>query len=424
MFPKMDISTLAIHADDALAATADVAPPIHVSTTYRYPGGHGHKYREVSPDEYVTAKDQTGEPGYYVYSRHASPTSTRLEQTLSVILSPAVAAPSPDDRLQPLHPTVTYSSGQSAFHAALVHFRPKTLSIGTCYHGCRRCAELFSSLTGMRILPLDCPAEELSPGDLIHVETPMNPYGTAVSIAALAEKAHSRGAFLMVDSTFAPPPLQDPFAFGADVVMHSSTKYIGGHSDLLGGVLVIRHDYDGIPHNGARIACKLMHERVLLGGVMGSLEGWLGLRSTRTLGLRVTRASASAANLVKWLHSLTSSDPNCPIEKVHHASIQHLDDSSVTEWLSNQMPNGYGPVFAITMRNPWMARHLPSKLTLFHHATSLGGVESLIEWRAMSDARADERLLRVSVGCEDWSDLKADLERGLKEVQGFQEEKS
>lgn len=270
----------------------------------------------------------------------------------------------------------------------------------------------------MRIVPLDCPVEDLSPGDLIHLETPINPNGTAISIAALAEKAHSRGAFLLVDSTFAPPPLQDPFAHGADVVMHSSTKYIGGHSDLLGGVLCVRNDYGGIVDNGAKIANKLRHERVLLGGVMGSLEGWLGLRSLRTLDLRVSRASESATNLATWLSS-TITDSS-PVAEVHHASLQAKSDPKVKEWLEKQMPNGYGPVFAIIMRNKKMARWLPSKLELFHHATSLGGVESLIEWRAMSDDRADERLLRVSVGCEDWKDLKADLERALKEVGGLE----
>ena len=271
----------------------------------------------------------------------------------------------------------------------------------------------------MRILPLDCPAEQLSAGDLIHVETPVNPYGTAVSISELAAKAHPRGAYLMVDSTFAPPPLQDPFSLGADVVMHSCTKYIGGHSDLLGGLLAIRHDYDNTPNNGAEIAHKLRTERLLLGAVMGSLEGWLGLRSIRTLSLRITKASNNATKLVEWLHSLSSSSAS-PISKVHHASLQISSDATSSSWLPKQMTNGYGPVFALTMRTAKMARHLPSKLALFHHATSLGGVESLIEWRALSDASADERLLRVSVGCEDWEDLKKDLEKALKEVEGLE----
>ena len=202
--------------------------------------------------------------------------------------------------------------------------------------------------------------------------------------------------------------------------MHSSTKYIGGHSDMLGGVLCVRSDYGGIPNNGAKVAEKLRHERVLIGGIMGSLELWLGLRSLRTLGLRVSRASNSATNLVVWLDSTIT--PTSPVAEVHHASLQAGKNPQDKEWLAKQMPNGFGPVFSIILRNKRMARWLPSKLELFHHATSLGGVESLIEWRAMSDDRADERLLRVSVGCEDWRDLRVDLERGLKEVEGFEEQ--
>ncbi|KAF8419940.1 cystathionine gamma-synthase [Tirmania nivea] len=421
MAQYLDISTLAIHADDSLALTADVAPPIHVSTTYRYPGGQGSI--QGGPDDWVSAKERAAgkeAPNFYVYSRHDSPTSERLEHTLSILLSPAPLSPTADASPYPLHSAVSYASGQSAFHAALVHFRPKTISIGTCYHGCRAMSELFSELTGMRILPLDCPAGELSSGDLIHLETPINPTGTAVSIGALAQKAHSRGAFLLVDSTFAPPPLQDPFAHGADIVMHSSTKYIGGHSDMLGGVLCVRNDYDGVLNNGAKVAEKLRHERVLIGGVMGSLELWLGLRSLRTLGLRVSRASNNATNLVAWLSSTITS--TSPIAEVHHASLQAEKNPGDKEWLMKQMPNGFGPVFSIILRNKRMARWLPSELELFHHATSLGGVESLVEWRAMSDDGADERLLRFSVGCEDWRDLRADLERGLKEVEGLEEQ--
>lgn len=106
------------------------------------------------------------------------------------------------------------------------------------------------------------------------------------------------------------------------------------------------------------------------------------------------------------------------VEKVQHASLQVAD----MEWLRDQMPNGYGPVFAITMKSESLARRLPSKLELFHHATSLGGVESLIEWRAMSDKTVDTRLLRISVGLEHWEDLRDDLMRGFKALR--EEEKN
>ena len=269
----------------------------------------------------------------------------------------------------------------------------------------------------------DWDAAGLGKGDVVHVETPLNPTGEACDLAAFAERAHARGAYLIVDATFAPPPLQDPFAHGADVVMHSGTKYIGGHSDMLCGVLSVQRD---------DWWWALYHERLHLGAVMGSLEGWLGLRSMRTLELRVKRQSDNATELVRRLNlamqgkasSLSGSgreDERIVRETVHsltHASLQALNDPSTVKWLPKQMPNGYGPVFAMSLKTPQMSKRLPSQLALFHHATSLGGVESLIEWRRMSDQGVDERLLRVSVGVEDVEDLWHDLVKGLRGVLG------
>lgn len=241
----------------------------------------------------------------------------------------------------------------------------------------------------------------------MHLETPLNPHGTASSIAAYAARAHAAGALLSIDATFAPPPLQNPFAHGADYVVHSATKYLGGHSDLLGGVLVTQDPV---------VAAQLRDERSLLGSVMGGLEAWLGLRSIRTLELRVERQSASATRLARWLQELTRSDAvvGAVVKAVTHASLQAQEP-----WLAIQMPRGFGPVFAIRMGTREQAKTLPSRLRYFHHATSLGGVESLVEWRAMSDAMVDPTVVRVSVGCEGWEDLRDDLERGLREIAGM-----
>lgn len=207
-----------------------------------------------------------------------------------------------------------------------------------------------------------------------------------------------------MDSTFAPPPLQDPFVQGADYVMHSATKYIGGHSDLLAGVVAVKSEEEAV---------KLRWERMYLGSVMGGLEGWLGLRSIRTLELRVQRQSDSATRLAKWLAGLVESDKEIAsvVARVSHASLQEQEP-----WLLEQMPNGFGPVFTIHTVRGEQAKVLPSRLKWFHHATSLGGVESLVEWRAMSDEFVAKTVVRVSVGCEGWEDLRDDLERGLREV--------
>jgi cystathionine beta-lyase/cystathionine gamma-synthase len=277
----------------------------------------------------------------------------------------------------------------------------------------------MSRLTGLKKIPLDCIAEDLQVGDIVHVETPLNPTGEATDIKAFAKKAHSRGAYLLVDATFAPPPLQNPLALGADIVMHSGTKYLGGHSDMLCGVLAL-------PERHAEWFEQLAQERRYLGNVMGNLEAWLGVRSLRTLGLRVCRQSQSATRLVEWLNGCLQpekaslerdnldSDPadtavvRKVLAKVQHASLQN------GEWLKIQMPNGFGPVFAIHMKNESLARRLPEKLIYFAHATSLGGVESLIEWRAMSDVNVSRRLLRLSTGLEGWEDLRDDLISGFK----------
>jgi cystathionine gamma-synthase len=280
---------------------------------------------------------------------------------------------------------------------------------------------LHTKLYGLTVVPLNdlaaWDAAGLGNGDLVHIETPLNPTGKCVDVAKYAKLAHERGAKLSVDATFGPPPLQDPFAFGADMVMHSGTKYLGGHSDMLCGVLATKDE---------AMWKSLWVERLHLGSIIGSLEGWLGVRSVRTLEVRVERQSASATKLALWIHGCLAGDGGTAEErelvkqsvvKVHHASVQSLDPEN-KEWMSKQMPNGFGPVFALTMQSQLIAKSLPSKLHFFHHATSLGGVESLIEWRRMTDMSIDPRVVRISVGLEGWEDLKMDLLRGMQELSG------
>ncbi|KAI9784207.1 MAG: hypothetical protein M1816_001029 [Peltula sp. TS41687] len=398
---EMSAATQAIHADDHLNATEDVAPPMHVSTTFRYPD---------EPDQLIPHADNEDielHAAKHVYSRDTAPNSTRLEAILSTLLK---------------RRAISYSSGLAAYHAALVLVNPKRISIGDAYHGCLGVVSLQQKLTGMKKLALDCAESELQAGDVIHIETPMNLTGEAVSIQEYADKAHRRGAYLLVDATFGPPGLQDPFQLGADLVLHSGTKYLGGHSDMLCGVLAVQRD------DWCR---RLREERTYLGSMMGSFEGWLGIRSLRTLELRVQRQSRNAESLVQWLQELLRQfrkdrDPSrdamvvgSVMDRVQHASLQEKD----MDWLREQMPNGYGPVFSIWMQEAESARALPSKLRLFNHAASLGGVESLIEWRKMSDPRCDMRLLRISVGVEAWEDLRDDLLQGFAAAQEEMDER-
>ena len=306
---------------------------------------------------------------------------------------------------------MSYATGLAALHAALTLLNPRRISVGEGYHGSHEVISVVSRLSGLQKLSLDCPAEDLNKGDVILLETPINPLGTAFSIEAYAEKAHSRGAYLIVDSTFAPPSLQDPFLWGADIVMHSGSKYFGGHSDLLCGVLATKR---------ADWTKQLFEDRLALGNVLGNMESWLGTRSLRTLEVRVQRASQNSAKLISWLNTALHAPSPAPgseeaivqavLQKMYHASLQD------EPWLQKQMPNGFGPVFSIVLHREEHAKNLPSKLHYFQHATSLGGVESLIEWRALSDPRVDRKLLRVSVGLENWEDLKYDILQAFKSL--------
>ncbi|KAH7328959.1 pyridoxal phosphate-dependent transferase [Stachybotrys elegans] len=387
---SLSLASRLVHADSKISVHRAVAPAMHVSTTFRY---------HDDPNQLIRLSniDETAPQDSHVYSRVSNPNSTRLEAVLSSILG---------------GPALTYTSGLSAFHALLVHLNPRRIAIGGGYHGCHGVIRLVSRLTGLKQLDLDCDDSELGPGDVVHVETPLNPSGEARNLLAYAEKARRVGAYLSVDATFGPPPLQDPFLQGADIVMHSGTKYFGGHSDMLCGVLAVNPKH-------ADWAAQLAQDRLLLGSVMGSLEGWLGVRSLRTLELRVTQQSKTAAALVSWLAGELK-DPSSTVatcvQSIQHASLQE-GAAEEDSWLRKQMPGGYGPVFSIVMKNQDYAKSLPSKLHLFHHATSLGGVESLIEWRAMSDTTVDPCLLRVSIGVEGMEDLKQDIQQALEALQ-------
>ncbi|ODV91465.1 hypothetical protein CANCADRAFT_71349 [Tortispora caseinolytica NRRL Y-17796] len=386
----MDLSldTLGIHADDDVVPyLPDVAPGIHSSTTFHY-SDNPEELRTVKEAGNLAAASDNG----YIYSRVSTRNTDRAEAILESIIG---------------KPTVLYANGLSAFMAALVHLNPKRVAIGQGYHGCHGVLEIFQRLSGkgsdapaVEILPLDCSADQLGPGDVVHLETPVNPTGISFDLAHYAEKAHSRGAFLIVDATFAPPPLQDPFAFGADIVMHSATKYFGGHSDLLAGVLAVKDQ---------ETKAKLTVDRLHLGTIPGSLEVFLLIRSLRTYNMRIEKQSSNALKVVNWLKEAKESG-KYPITKIHHSSLQTED------FVKKQLPNGYGPVFSFELSKLELARALPSKLKLFHHATSLGGVESLIEWRAMTDPNISLTLLRVSIGAEDPNDLIADLKQGLDAI--------
>ncbi|ORY80459.1 putative trans-sulfuration enzyme [Protomyces lactucae-debilis] len=370
-------ATSLIHADDHIESACDVAPPIHMSTTYAY----------TSDNKVQSA----------IYSRLSVPTIERCEAVLHTLLQGSV--------------TVTYASGLSAIMALLCHLHPAQIFLERAehggYHGTLGVAGIISRLNGMKVHHLDT-LDTVTPGkgDVIWLETPLNPTGEVTDIAHYVEIAKKHGAVVCVDSTFAPPPLQNPFEQGADWVMHSATKYFGGHSDLLAGVIAAR------PGLGDAESLKehLIDDRENLGTAMSGQTAWLLLRSLRTFKMRIERQVANGAIVAARMAELVKEGK---LQKVVHGSLQEAEGAA---FVKKQMPGGYSPTFAIYLKNEKQASTFPNKLKLFHHATSLGGVESLAEWRTMSDSQCDRTLVRLSIGVEDAGDLVADIEQALVQV--------
>ena len=220
---------------------------------------------------------------------------------------------------------------------------------------------------------------------LVWVESPTNPNLDVADIERICTAAHEAGAYVVVDNTFATPLLQRALDLGADLVVHSATKYLAGHSDALLGALVTRDD---------QLFTVLKQRRDLLGAVPGTLEAWLAVRGMRTLHLRVERAQANAAELARRLGE--------------HPAVQLV-----------RYP-GFGAIVSVELAAGALAADLlPRKTRLWVHATSLGGVESTLErrrrWKAESSAVPDS-LVRLSVGVEDVEDLWADLSRALDDL--------
>ena len=383
--PPPGSATATLHAD-ALAGKfstdMDVAPPLSLSTTF------------------------TTSDGGHVYSRISSPTRDRAEMLLSAVESTSDTT---------AH-AVLYASGLAATFGALARLLPKRVAISGGYHGTHLVLSQLSRISaGAHCTPMPLPppssvASTLRPGDLLWLETPRNPDCELADIAAYVEAARSVGNVkVVVDGTFAPPPLQYPLSLGADMVMHATTKGLCGHSDAVGGAVCVSDE---------GLAQELRSDRTALGSTPGSLEVWLLQRSLRTLHLRVKQQSESAAALAEWLHRAVVNEAGHPlagrIASVRHPSLPSDPSHAVAK---KQMADGlYGGCFAMELTTEGAARALPQALTYFRDATSLGGVESLIEWRRKYDDAISPTLLRVSVGLEDVEELKRDLQEAVLSV--------
>ncbi|AUI49766.1 cystathionine gamma-synthase [Arthrobacter crystallopoietes] len=240
----------------------------------------------------------------------------------------------------------------------------------------------------------------------VWVETPSNPMMKVTDIAALAEVAHGAGALLVVDNTFASPYLQNPLALGADIVVHSTTKYIGGHSDVVGGAVVLNDD---------ELAEKIGFIQFAVGAVSAPLDAFLTTRGLKTLGVRMDRHSANAQAVAEWLQGRPE------VEAVYYPGLPDHPDHE----LAKKQMRGFGGMVSVSFKGgEAAARKVAENTTIFTLAESLGGIESLVNYPSEmthasvkgTELEVPANLIRLSVGIEDTEDLIADLEQAFKQL--------
>ena len=360
-------------------ATKAISPPIHTSTTF------------------VRDEDNQYRNGR-VYARDHNPSFDQAEAVLCALEKGAHAA--------------LFSSGMAAATATFLALKPGNHVIApkVMYWSLRNWLANFATQWGLQVEFIDMSnLDELKRSmrfgktKLVWIETPANPLWTVTDIAAAAEITHAGGAMLAVDSTTASPVLTRPLTLGADIVMHSATKYLNGHSDLIAGALIASAD--------SEYWTRIKSVRAQLGGTMGSFEAWLLLRGMRTLFLRVEAACRSAERVADFFsdHSLVS--------EVLYPGLKDFVGHDIA---ARQMQGGFGGMLSIRVKaGEAAAIATAAEVEIWKRATSLGGVESLIEHRASVEGAGTPvptDLLRLSVGIENVDDLIEDLDQAL--IQG------
>lgn len=375
MGPELHPETVSVHVgNEPDDATGAVAPPIHLATTFR----HGPAGERAAG---------------YEYQREGHPTNDRLRETLAALEGGATAS--------------TFASGMAAI-TGLLECLPNGARIlipDDCYAGLRMyCAEFLPERGIAAVMvdmgDLDAVRAACADGvDLLWVETPSNPRMKISDIAALTEIGHAHGARVVVDNTFATPLLQRPLALGADVVMHSTTKYFGGHSDVLGGALVFAKQ--------DALAEKVAHRLHITGATLAPFSAWLLLRGCRSLGARMAMHCSNARRVAEFLAAQPA------VERVNWPGLASHPGHAIA---ARQMRD-FGGMLSVELRGGRdAALAFAGGLRIFINATSLGGCESLIEHRASVEGphpRSPQNLLRISVGLEHPDDLVEDLRRAL-----------
>ena len=381
MSEQHGFSTRAIHAGpEADPAYNAVTPPIYATSTYKQDGVGGTR-------------------GGFEYSRSANPTRTVLEETLAA--------------LEGGRHGLAFASGLAAEDAVLRAFTgPDGHAVvpHDAYGGTYRIFARVYDGWGLKVTPvdltdLDAVRAAIVPEKttVVWVETPTNPLLSVADIAGIAELAHDAGALLVVDNTFASPYLQQPLALGADIVVHSTTKYVGGHSDVVGGALVTDDD---------ALAEKLRFHQNAMGAVAGPFDAWLTLRGLRTLAVRMEKHSDNAQRVAEFLEG------HPRVAEVIYPGLESHPGHALA---AKQMRRFGGMVSFRVKGGEEEALAVCGRTKVIILGESLGGVESLIEHPgkmthasvAGTQLEVPDDLIRISVGIEDVEDLIADLEQAL-----------
>ncbi|MGO1763921.1 MAG: cystathionine gamma-synthase [Brevibacterium yomogidense] len=376
----MGFDTLAIRAgQDHDPTTGAVIPPLHVSSTYAQDGIGGLR-------------------NGYEYGRSANPTRTALQNQLAALEGGRFG--------------LSFASGLAAEDALLrAALTPgdAVLMGNDVYGGTHRLVDKILGPWGIDLRIVDMTDAEAvraslqaSPAQVLWVETPSNPLMGVADIAELVRIGHEAGALVVVDNTFASPALQRPLLLGADVVVHSTTKYLGGHSDVVGGAVVT---------SDAAIAEKVEFQQFAAGAISGPHDAFLTTRGLKTLAIRMERHSANAGLIAGFL------DRHDTVRTVYYPGLE----SHPGHALARSQMSGFGGMVSLALADGATARKFAESLRLFTLAESLGGVESLVNYPdAMTHASVrgtelavPEEVVRLSVGIETVEDLLADLEQAL-----------
>lgn len=373
--------SLEVHGRHKFDATGAISTPIHLSATYRHPG----------------FKMSTG----YDYGRVANPTRDELENIMCA--------------LERGERAWAVSSGMAAINLVLQLFKPgdHILLSEDLYGGTVRLADDIYSQYGIdfeyvNTADTDLVKSKIRPATRgLFIETPSNPMMLVSDIAALAELAHVNNAMLIVDNTFLSPHFQKPLTLGADIVVHSGTKYLCGHNDIIAGFVIVKTK-DSLA--GKQLELFVKSE----GPNLAPIDSWLMLRSIKTLGIRVERQAANAIKIAKWLKEQPM------VTDVYYVGLAGHPGREI----HRRQSTGDGSMISFKVKTADLAKAMLGRLKLICFAESLGGVESLLTYpiaqthaempaELLAQTGLDDRLLRLSVGIEDVDDLLADLAQAM-----------